>query len=281
VLELIRIRLMTKEDIPLGMRLKEANGWNQTEADWRRYLELQPDGCFVAVLDGEPVGTTTTCVFGPVAWVAMVLVDAHCRRRGVGKELMCHALDFLDRQGVRCVRLQATPLGQPLYEKLGFVPDYLLRRYEGILPSADAVADMVPLRTEDTEDVLSFDRAVTCSDRQKLLLRLFDEFSESVRVVRRAENIEGFVATRPGARALQIGPCLATATAGRRLLQHVRYQHGGKHAFIDIPTANESAVAWAEEIGFALQRPLFRMRRGPPVDEQINEIWASSGPEMG
>src|SRR5262249_14523858 len=264
-------------DFPLGMRLKEANGWNQTEADWQRYLELQPDGCFVAVLDGEPAGTTTTCVFGPVAWVAMVLVDANCRRRGVGRELMCHALEFLDRQDVSCVRLQATPLGQPLYEKLRFVPDYFLRRYEGILPSADGVADVVPLREEDTEGVLLLDRAVTSSDRRKLLRRLFDEFSESVRVVRRADGIEGFVATRPGARALQIGPCLAAATAGRRLLQHVQHQCGGRHAFIDIPTANEPAMAWAEEIGLVLQRPLLRMRRGRAVDERRSDLWASSG----
>src|SRR5439155_11821304 len=60
---MIHIRLMTQTDLPLGMRLKTANGWNQTEADWRRYLDLQPDGCFVAMLDGTPVGTLTSCIF--------------------------------------------------------------------------------------------------------------------------------------------------------------------------------------------------------------------------
>src|SRR5208282_6574752 len=62
---------MTGADLPLGMRLKGSNGWNQTEADWRRYVELQPDRCFVAVLDDTPVGTLTTCIFGPVAWVGL------------------------------------------------------------------------------------------------------------------------------------------------------------------------------------------------------------------
>jgi GNAT superfamily N-acetyltransferase len=281
VRELIHIRVMTEADIPLGMRLKEENGWNQTEADWHRYLDLQPDGCFVAMLDDEPVGTTTTCVFGAVAWVAMVLVDANCRRRGVGRELMCHALEFLDRQGVACVRLQATLLGQPLYEKLGFVPDYLLHRYEGVLPSAEEQAEVVPLREEDTEGVLLLDREVTCSDRRKLLLRLLNEFPDSVRVARGVANVNGFIATRPGARALQIGPCLATTAAGHRLLQHVQHQHGGTHAFIDIPEANEPAIDWAEDIGFIPQRPLLRMRRGPAVGERISALWASSGPEMG
>ena len=62
---MLRIRGMTVADIPLGMRLKEQAGWNQVEGDWRRLLDLQPDGCFVAELDDVPAGTVTTCRFGP------------------------------------------------------------------------------------------------------------------------------------------------------------------------------------------------------------------------
>src|SRR5271166_6332252 len=81
----MHIRLMTAADVPLGMRLKQQNGWNQLEADWVRALDLQPDGCFVAELDGTPVGTVTTCIFGAVAWIAMMLVEETMRGRGLGK----------------------------------------------------------------------------------------------------------------------------------------------------------------------------------------------------
>src|SRR6266851_2805185 len=104
------IRLMTVTDLPLGLRLSSQAGWNQTEADWRRFLDLQPDGCFVAEWDGTPVGTTTTSIFGSVAWIAMVLVDESVRGRGIGTALMRHALDFLDRCGIPTIRLDATPL---------------------------------------------------------------------------------------------------------------------------------------------------------------------------
>ena len=33
---------MTKADIPAGMALKARAGWNQSEADWRRLLALEP-----------------------------------------------------------------------------------------------------------------------------------------------------------------------------------------------------------------------------------------------
>ena len=122
---------MTTADIPLGLKLARQAGWNQIEPDWRRFLTMQPDGCFVGELDGTAVATTAAFIFGSVAWIAMVLVDIDSRRKGVATTLLKHALDFLDEQGVKTVRLDATAAGQPVYEKLGFVPEYPLTRYMG------------------------------------------------------------------------------------------------------------------------------------------------------
>jgi len=128
---------MTGADLGLGLRLSRQAQWNQTETDWRRFLELGGEGCFIAELDGTAVGTTTTCIFDSVAWIAMVLVDVEARRQGVGSALLRHALAFLDAKGIETVRLDATPAGQPVYEKLGFQPEYLLTRYEGIASRSD------------------------------------------------------------------------------------------------------------------------------------------------
>jgi len=130
---MLRIRPMTDDDIQLGQRLREQAGWNQTEADWRRFQDLAPQGCFVAEWDGVPVGTTTTCAFGGVTWIAMVLVEKSARHRGIGTQLVEHAVRFLESQGARTIRLDATALGQPVYQRLGFVAEYQLSRFEGRL----------------------------------------------------------------------------------------------------------------------------------------------------
>jgi GNAT superfamily N-acetyltransferase len=275
------VQIMTEADVPWGMRLKAANGWNQTEADWRRYLELQTDGCFVAVLDGESVGTVTTCIFESVAWIAMMLVDSAHRGKGIGKALMRHALKFLQGGRVRSIRLDATVLGQPLYEKLGFVAEYSLNRYEGILPAGEPAPAVGPLRSDDMEAVLQLDRTVTRTDRRKLLPRLATEFPGSFRAVRRGDRLEGFLGARPGARALQIGPCLAEGTAGLPLLDDARHRYGGSRVYMDVPAGNEPAARWAEDAGLTVQRRLLRMCYGPALDEQVNMLWCSSGPEMG
>ena len=114
---------MTIDDLGLGMKLSGQAGWNQTQADWRRFIELEPEGCFVGELNGHSVGTTTTCIFRKTAWIAMVLVDVNARGKGVGTTLLKHSIDYLEGRQVKTIRLDATSLGQPIYEKLGFVPD--------------------------------------------------------------------------------------------------------------------------------------------------------------
>src|SRR5574341_918485 len=128
---MLRIRAMTQADLAAGMRLKEQAGWNQIEADWRRLLVLGSEGCYVAEWDQVVVATTCTTVFEKIGWISMVLVDVAHRGRGIATQLMQHAIGHLEHEGVKTVRLDATPLGRPVYEKLGFVAEYELARWEG------------------------------------------------------------------------------------------------------------------------------------------------------
>ena len=68
---MITIRAFTCDDLDFGMKLKAQAGWNQTVADWRRFLAIDPEGAFLAECHGGPVGTVFCCRFGSVAWVAM------------------------------------------------------------------------------------------------------------------------------------------------------------------------------------------------------------------
>jgi ribosomal protein S18 acetylase RimI-like enzyme len=269
------------------MRLKEQAGWNQMEADWRRCLRLQPDGCFVAECQGVAVGTVATCIFGPIAWIAMVLVDAAVRGQGIGRTLLDHALAFLDDRGVSTVRLDATPLGRPLYEKRGFVEEYTLTRFEGVAPLAGAPAglpdriSLVAMRPEHQERVLRFDHQVTGTDRAELLRHLYMETPAEWQLAMRGEELLGFAAARAGSRAWQIGPCLATAEAGPPLLADALARRPGQRVFLDVPVENRAAVATVTEAALVAQRPLYRMCRGPKPHERVEYLWTSFGPAKG
>jgi GNAT superfamily N-acetyltransferase len=277
------IRPVTTIDLGLLLRLRAQAGWNQTEADLRRFLDLSPRGSFVADWNGTPAGTVCTFVFGSTAWIAMVLVEQSLRGRGIGTALMEHALAHLDGLGVERVRLDATPLGRPVYEKLGFVAEYNVLRYEGVLPmsglrSETAVRAATP---DGVRQAIRLDKRLTGADRTEFLTALYRERPTLFRVLGEDGAVEGFAVTRPGERTWQIGPCLATETGGPVLLADAFWSTHAKHVCMDVPANNPGPVAAAEAMGLSVQRTLTRMCRGPLPAERTAMIWASSGPEKG
>lgn len=288
----MEIRTMTAADIPFAMRLKAQNNWNQLEADWRRQLELEPSGCFVAENDGTPIGTACACVFGDVAWINFVLVDQAQRGKGIGTALMKHVVQYLDDRGVATIRLDATPLGQPVYEKLGFVGEFTLERYEGFLPKKDADLKLpgnrrsgrvTPLRAEDLPAVLALDESVTATRREKLLRHVYESVPENGLKYAPEGELKGYCMFRPGSNAWQIGPVQGSVGAGLHMLSIVKRELAGERVYIDVPRSHEVAVIVAQSLGLNLQRPFLRMSRGKSLAdrEHLHLFWSSFGPEKG
>lgn len=279
--EAIGLRLMTPADFPLGMRLKEIAGWNQTQADWMRMLTLAGDGGFVAEYAGRPVGTAFACRFDRVGWIATVLVDPEHRRRGIGTRLVERAIAHLEQRGAISIRLDATPIGRPLYERLGFRLEYELARWEGAPARrpASAVAQVGAGQLGAIEDL---DRQVTGTSREGLLRWLFQQQSGAMRGVWKGDSLLGYATWRAGSRAAMLGPAIALEPEpGQALMDAVLADRAGRPVYVDIPRDNEAAVRWAQSHGLVVQRPLFRMVRGQPVSDRPQCIWASSGPECG
>lgn len=279
---MITVRPFTSADLAFGMRLKDAAGWNQVEADWRRLLAIDPLGAFLAEGDGGPVGTVFCVRFGTVAWVAMMLVDEARRGQGIGRRLMEEALTFADASGVLSVRLDATPMGQPLYQSLGFVSEAIILRHEGapVLQAPQYGEEIRPSRSLD--DLFRLDREATGTMRSRLLERCAVEDRAAFRVAFHKGEARAFVWSRPGTRGRHVGPCVAADDEhGRALLTSELGRRAGTTIILDVPEAHDAALDVARSAGLPVTRRLTRMTRGPTVPERLDMIWASSGPELG
>jgi predicted acetyltransferase len=272
---------MTSADIPLGMTLNQQAGWNQTRADWCRFLTLGPGGCFAGELNGRPVGTVSTCILGGVGWIGMLLVSVSVRGRGVGTQLMRHALNHLTDRQVTSIRLDATPLGQPIYEKLGFQPQYTLSRFAGKPQSRTSQSRAQRMREQHERAVAELDAGVVGYDRRRLLNELHREATGRL-VLMDQERLSGYLLMRAGRIATQVGPAVATSrSSGQDLFAQALHQLSGSEVFVDIPCINEPATNFALRAGLRPVRDLLRMCRGRQVIEQTECLWASSGPEKG
>jgi GNAT superfamily N-acetyltransferase len=232
------------------MTLSIAVGWNQVEADWERMLELEPDGCFAIEADGRVAASATVITYGrELAWIGMVLTLPEYRGRGFATQLMQRCLDYCDGVGVKTVKLDATDLGRPMYEKFGFVEEYVVERWKGTLDGD---------RREFGRD-WALDREAFGADRRRLVERL------------------GY--SRPGRLASYAGPVVCRTVEEAR----ERIAHGGAAgvAFWDLAMPNMAAVGLAGELGFASVRRLWRMRRGPEIAERPDLVYALGGFEYG
>jgi len=279
---MIEIRVMTGGDLDFGGRLSEHAGWNQTTADWRRFLALQPTGCFVAELEGQLVGTVTTCVFDQVGWIGMMLVDPAARRQGVGRALMKRSIEYLDSLEATSIRLDATPMGEPLYTSLGFKYQYRLSRFTGnpVLPKDFTSPE--DSQSPDWQAIAAFDEVLTGYSREKLLNRFGKEPNVHAFVVQEGSEILGYACSRPGRLLPYVGPCMASSDAtGELLLQQTLHQYSGQSIIMDVPNDNCQATEAVRSFGLKPVRDLVRMCRGEYVSESIGALWVSGGPEKG
>src|ERR1051326_1198836 len=202
----LQLRNLTAADISFAMRLKSVAGCNQTEADWRRFLELEPGGCFVAEYESQPAGTVTAISFGErFGWIGMMLVDPNRRRLGIASALLQHAMDFLTGRNVETIKLDATPAGKTVYDQHGFKDEYLVeRRLRAASPVTVNAKSCVPILPRDLDSVAEFDTDIFGADRRSLLATLLRDAPEFC-----LQTDGGFVMGRRGTIAPQIGPLVA------------------------------------------------------------------------
>lgn len=75
---------------------------------------------FTGHLGGTPVGVSSTVMAGGLAGLYAIATLPTARKHGVGSAMTFHAMAEGKRRGADQVILQATEMGRPVYEKLGF-----------------------------------------------------------------------------------------------------------------------------------------------------------------
>ncbi|MBZ0256011.1 GNAT family N-acetyltransferase [bacterium] len=280
----IQIRTMLLGDLPACQQLKQQVGWNQTLDDWRRFVELNPEGCFVATHLGDIAGTVCTVAYQKCGWVAMVIVDPQHRRKGIGKMLLLKGIEHLEQRQL-IVKLDATPEGKKLYDTLGFKDEYTGGRYE-----CDALSGVwapstccEKLSLGHLDELSRIDRGIFGDDRSEVLASYIMNYPDNAFCVIVEDKIIGYIMAREGEHAFHIGPWVALRRdAAQVLFQHCLNARKPERVFVDVVSPNPHAATMLQEWGFVQQRPFIRMVRGENLCAGKPEfVYGMSGPELG
>ncbi len=252
----ISIRTLSDTDLEaadgiLSSAFQRAESW-QTEL--RLFQRLQPDGIFFASRDGIPAGMVASIIYSNYAYVGLMGIHHAYQRQGLGNALMEHLLAWVEEQMVPLVKLDASPAGQPLYEKLGFVPFgevYVFQRQAGQL-DVQRPRGMGHITHQYLDLIAPSDTQAFGADRSRLLRALLEIYP--LRAFR-TMNEQGLVNGYLIAQTKRIGPWIMNESgeAERLLLAALSLPYEGAVSVI-VPAENVNAVSLLNQFGFRIVR---------------------------
>jgi GNAT superfamily N-acetyltransferase len=260
----IAIRQWTEADLPIADDIQRvAFGITESRAaELARYFALQPDGWFLAAIDGAPVGTVGAVDYGSFAYIGMMCVRPEFQRCGVGHALMQRLLAGLDARGAPMALLDATQAGARVYVHFGFVEDDLAYVFER---RSDARSWGRPdgvhlLQRQDVQAIADFDAPIFGGNRALVFHALLADFPGRAFLIRdEAGQVSGYLF----AQSQRIGPWIAKRPQDAETLLQAALSLPYEGAPIAIaPRMNAAAIELLEQFGFQYARSCRHMRRG-------------------
>lgn len=200
---------------------------------------------------GEMIGVGTTLLHKDTAWLAHIIVHEKHRKRGLGNFITSFLLKELEPQKFRSVNLLATPLGEPVYRKLGFRDNgnYTFFKKEGVL-SSESNERIIQVNDVLWPQVKTMDAYITGEDRE---IRM-EEHRDNCLVFARDGKVLGY--HLPGLGEGFIG---ATDPVAGLALSRKRLE---SQSIAVIPDQNNIAVEFLSSQGFEPFRHATRMYLG-------------------
>ncbi|HTW04355.1 MAG TPA: GNAT family N-acetyltransferase [Streptosporangiaceae bacterium] len=244
---------LTAADLPGCMALAVDRAWTAEEHKWRLLFEL---GTVYGVRDetGAPAGVVVLTRYGEdLAAIGMMLVAARYGRQGIGRRIMTHVLAEADGA---TVFLNATTMGRPLYERLGFVPVGSTHTFAGELavpPGHEPTSR--PAEPGDLAAIRRLDAQANGVDRPRLV-RFLPGFTEQLRVIEHDGGIAGYAGGWRNTDGLNIGPVIADRAedAAALIADVAAAAAGGGPVRIDLGGQHPRLSEWAAGHGLALRR---------------------------
>jgi len=280
---MIRIQIMTEDDIDFAISLTDQERWEYLPADFRRLMAVEPEGCFVAIDEDERAGMITTISYDDYAFVGSLIVDPDKRGRGFGEALLRRALKYLRDKRVRSIELDATFPAASLYRQLGFKDKYLSLRFYLPAPSDPGPHDRNHGGNDTeriTEIITRLDRRLTGLNRGRLLTHLAAEFGESIYLYP-PQSPSGYARVYPRAGDNSaVGPLVAANDDAAAHIWDTILDLATDPLTIGIPETQRTAVRMVCERGFLYRPPSLRMYLGDKLDYEPS-VYAIISAEKG
>jgi len=255
------LRTATPDEIETMLDWAAAEGWNPGLDDAGAFRAADPEGFFVAELDGAPVAAISVVNHSDdFAFLGFYICRPAFRGKGIGYRLWQHGLRHA---GTRTVGLDGVADQEENYARSGFVRTGASLRLEGALDGQPA-ADVRPVEASDLDGIDKLDAAVNGYAR-RAFLSTWLEATPTRRsfVLQTDQGFSGFATLRRCRDGVKIGPVVAGSTGEVILLVRAGLAAmPSEKVILDLPSANEALHQHLLAKGFSQTFATARMFRG-------------------
>jgi GNAT superfamily N-acetyltransferase len=237
------IRTMERSEVDFAVALAANEGWNPGLYDADCFFKTDPNGFFLGLLDGEPIGCISGISYkGGFGFIGFYIVIPERRGQGYGIKLWNAALAYLKG---RNVGLDGVVEQQANYKKSGFALAYRNIRFEGVAaPASGGSGNISVINDAMLGAVCDYDRRFFPVKRQGFL-RCWTHMPESKAVAFIANGVVcGYGVIRRCRKGYKIGPLFAdTGDIAETLFTNLTNNaEPGAPIYLDVPEANPAAV---------------------------------------
>lgn len=289
------IRTMTESEVELAVDWAAEEGWNPGLHDGYCFWAADPQGFFIALEDGQPVGCVSAVRYGfDYAFLGFYVIKPSRRGRGYGLKLCEAALDHVKGRvsGIDGVLTMQDKYSQPLEGDFwtGFQLAYSNIRYRGIFaPSLDGKAReshpevaIVPASIVDQAELCNYDGSLFFAKRPEFLARWLSQPESTALAALQNGKLLGYGVIRRCRVGYKIGPLFAeNADVAEKLLSHLTSCAGGEEVFLDVPEVNGAAVTMAAKYNMTKVFETARMYNGPAPSLPLHKIFGVTSFELG
>jgi ribosomal protein S18 acetylase RimI-like enzyme len=275
----VTVRTMRRAELDLALDWSAAEGWNPGLDDAEAFYAADPNGFFLGLLEGEPVGCAAAVAYDDsFGFIGLFIVRPGLRGLGIGHQIQLTRLGYL---GERTIGGDSVLTRQDNNRQLGFRPAYRHVRYRGTGGGAAALG-VVDLARVPFEEVLAYDREVFPAPRPEFLRRWVRPPRGAARGLVREGRLAGYGVVRACREGFTVGPLFADDEAGAEALFEALAGHApGAGLFLDVPDANPAAVALARRRGMAVVFEAVRMYRGAAPRLPLHRLFGATTLELG
>lgn len=276
----VTIRTMPREEVDIAIDWAAEEGWNPGIYDSDSFFAADPNGFFLAELDGEPAGCISAVAYDDTfGFLGFYIVRKDLRNQGIGMKLWEAALEYM---GSRTIGGDGVVSMLEKYAQSGFRIAHYNARYEGVGTESESESRLSDTRALPFSELVRYDRRFFPAPRHQFLKSWINNSGTHSLAATDGNRITGYGVIRKCRKGFKIAPIFAdTPDIAENLFSSLSPFAKGEPLFLDIPVCNSAAAELVERHGMTKVFETARIYRGTSPILPLNNIYGITSFELG